>query len=237
MKILSIDSSTKAASASIIDNDKIISEYFLNTGFTHSETLMPMINSALEQSAVKLSDIDLIAVTLGPGSFTGVRIGVASAKGLAFSGNIPTVGVSALETLAYNLSGLKGECLIYAVIDARCGQVYNAAFKYNEGAIERITDDRVIKITDLALEIKNADSSLPIYLLGDGTYPCLKEEGFPEVLSVPAALNEIRASSAAFLAKKIYSECGAQDSASIQPIYLQLPQATRELKKKTENKA
>ena len=128
MKILSIDSSTKAASVAVIDGNKISAEYFLNTGFTHSETLMPMIESALKHSASKLSELDLIAVTVGPGSFTGVRIGVASAKGLSFTSNIPVVGVSALEALAYNLKGMQGEFIVSAVIDARCSQVYNALF-------------------------------------------------------------------------------------------------------------
>ena len=211
MKILSIDSSTKAASAAVIDGSKISSEYFLNTGFTHSETLMPMIEAALKHSATKLSDLDLIAVTLGPGSFTGVRIGVASAKGLAFTGNIPVVGVSALEALAYNLKGTKGEFLISAVIDARCSQVYNAIFKYTAEGIERITEDRVIKIVDLEKELENY--SLPIYLIGDGTAPCLKEGEFSGTLSVPCSLSEIKASSAAFAAIDIYNKKGASDSA------------------------
>lgn len=232
MKILSIDSSTKAASAAIVDNGKILAEYFLNTGFTHSQTLMPIIEHVLKESGSSLKDIDLISVTLGPGSFTGVRIGVASAKGLAFSENLPVIGVSALEALAYNLSGLKGEFLISPVIDARCGQVYNALFKYSNGNIERITEDRVIKITELAENLKEYGSN--VYLIGDGTSPCLKETSFPEILTVPAALSEIRASSTALASINIYSEKGACDSSSIQPIYLQLPQATRELKKKTE---
>lgn len=234
MKILSIDSSTKAASAAVTEGAKILAEFSLNTGFTHSQTLMPIIDHALKESGTNLKDIGLIAVTLGPGSFTGVRIGVASAKGLAFSDNIPVIGVSALEALSYNLQGLSGEFYVSAVIDARCGQVYNAVFKYNNGDIERITEDRVIKITDLAEALKEYD--LPVYIIGDGTEPCLKEASFPQVLRVPASLSEVKASSTAFASIKIYEEKGASDSASIQPIYLQLPQATRELKKKTESK-
>lgn len=234
MKILSIDSSTKAASVAVIDGNKISAEYFLNTGFTHSETLMPMIESALKHSASKLSELDLIAVTVGPGSFTGVRIGVASAKGLSFTSNIPVVGVSALEALAYNLKGMQGEFIVSAVIDARCSQVYNALFKFTADGIERITGDRVIKISDLETELVNYN--LPIYLVGDGALPCLKEADFSKTLSVPFSLSEIKASSAGFAAIDIYNKKGASDSASIQPIYLQLPQATRELKKRSENK-
>ena len=127
MKILGIDTSATAASVAIVDENKIIGEFSINTALTHSQTLMPMVESLLKNTGVTLADIDAIAVNAGPGSFTGVRIGVAAVKGMAFSSDKPCISVSTLHSMAYNL--LETDCIVCAVMVARCSQVYNALFK------------------------------------------------------------------------------------------------------------
>ena len=136
MKILAIDTSAKAASACIAQEDKIIGEFFINTSLTHSQTLMPMIEQLSINAQVPLGEIEAIAVNAGPGSFTGVRIGVAAAKGLAFADNLPCVSVSTLESMAYNALG--ADCIVCAVMDARCSQVYNALFRVKDGKHQRL---------------------------------------------------------------------------------------------------
>ena len=129
MKILALDSSAVSASAAVLDDDKVLGEFFINTKQTHSQTLMPMVQQVLIQTKTSLEEIDLFAVSAGPGSFTGVRIGVACVKGMAFAQNKPCIGVSTLEAMAYPLSMLNG--IICAVMDARCQQVYHALFRVN----------------------------------------------------------------------------------------------------------
>lgn len=121
MKILALDSSAVSASAAVLDDDKVLGEFFINTKQTHSQTLMPMVQQVLTQTKTSLEEMDLFAVSAGPGSFTGVRIGVACVKGMAFAQNKPCIGVSTLEAMAYPLSMLNG--IICAVMDARCQQV------------------------------------------------------------------------------------------------------------------
>ena len=148
MKILALDSSAVSASAAILDDDKVLGEFFINTKQTHSQTLMPMVQQVLTQTKTNLEEIDLFAVSVGPGSFTGVRIGVACVKGMAFAQNKPCIAVSTLEAMAYPLSMLNG--IICAVMDARCQQVYHALFRVNGSAVERICDDCAVAISDLA---------------------------------------------------------------------------------------
>ena len=139
MKILALDSSAVSASAAVLDDDKVLGEFFINTKQTHSQTLMPMVQQVLTQTKTSLEEMDLFAVSAGPGSFTGVRIGVACVKGMAFAQNKPCIGVSTLEAMAYPLSMLNG--IICAVMDARCQQVYHALFRVNGIEVERICDD------------------------------------------------------------------------------------------------
>ncbi|MEE1504510.1 MAG: tRNA (adenosine(37)-N6)-threonylcarbamoyltransferase complex dimerization subunit type 1 TsaB, partial [Acutalibacteraceae bacterium] len=147
MKILGIDSSAKSASVTVTENGKILSSFYINTGLTHSQTLMPMLESALKCASLTLDDIDLIAVNKGPGSFTGIRIGVAAAKGLADTNSIKTIGTSTLESMAYNL--ISTNCIVASVMDARCSQVYTALFRASDNKIERLTEDDALSISDL----------------------------------------------------------------------------------------
>ena len=230
MRILAIDSSATAASAALVDDGKVLGEFYINTKLTHSQTLMPMIDNVFRCTRTDLSSVDLFAVSTGPGSFTGIRIGVASIKGLAMAQNKPCVGVSTLEAMARNLEHM--ECTICAVMDARCGQVYNAIFKAHSGTLERITPDRALSIADLALECENYAN--PLFLVGDGAKLCYNNEQFKKCSAVlpPEPLIYQRACGVAKSALLVYKQTGAVTAAALMPIYLRLPQAERELKKR-----
>lgn len=232
MKILAIDSSSKPASASVVVDDRLLCEVFVNNGFTHSKTLMPVINDVLKHSEISIDEIDLCAVVTGPGSFTGVRIGVAAAKGICFDSGIQCVSVSTLEAMAYNLACVKG--YVCSVMDARCSQVYTATFRCN-GSVERITEDRAISISDLIVHLSSLDDN--IYILGDGAFIVYSKilAEYPELGGKVILVNENnryqKSSSAAAVA------AGAQKEKYIKPdelvpVYLRLPQAERELKNK-----
>lgn len=227
MTILAIDSSAKAVSVCIANEEKIIGEFFINTSLTHSQTLMPMTEQLLKNTEMTIDDVDAIAVNAGPGSFTGVRIGVAAAKGLAFPKNLPCVSVSTLESMAYNLLGT--DCVVCAVMDARCSQVYNAMFRIKGETVERLTDDRALSLSDLLLEFKQTDER--ILIVGDGaeiTYDFLKNEASNAVLA-PKNRRTQTASSVALAAFQKLFEGKTQTAAELMPIYLRLPQAQREL--------
>lgn len=230
MKILAIDSSSKPASASVVEDGKVLCEVFVNNGLTHSRTLMPVIKSVLEHSESTLNEIDLCAVVTGPGSFTGVRIGVAAAKGLCFDSDIPCVGISTLEAMAYNLSCVKG--YVCAIMDARCSQVYTATFKCGAG-VERITEDRAISIDDLIKHFDELDSD--VYILGDGAalvYSKVLVSGEnSKVILVNENNRYQKSSSAALCAMEKEAENYVKPDELV-PVYLRLPQAERELKNK-----
>lgn len=233
MTILAIDSSAKAASVCIANEEKIIGEFFINTSLTHSQTLMPMTEQLLKNTEMIIDEVDAIAVNAGPGSFTGVRIGVAAAKGLAFPKNLPCVSVSTLESMAYNLLGT--DCVVCAVMDARCSQVYNAMFRIKGETVERLTDDRALSLSDLLLEFKQTDER--ILIVGDGaeiTYDFLKNEASNAVLA-PKNRRTQTASSVALAAFQKLFEGKTQTAAELMPIYLRLPQAQRELNARLRN--
>ena len=168
MKILAIDSSAKSASVAITEDDKVLGEFYVNVGFTHSQTLVSMIKNLFDVTKLTADNIDLFAVNNGPGSFTGVRIGVAAIKGLAFKNNTPCVAVSTLESIAYNL--INSDCLAVPAMDARCNQVYNANFDIKDGKITRLTPDRAISIENLFQELSVYDKK--IIFVGDGADLC-----------------------------------------------------------------
>jgi tRNA threonylcarbamoyladenosine biosynthesis protein TsaB len=230
MRILAIDSSATAASAALVEDGKVLGEFYINTRLTHSQTLMPMIDNVLGCTQSELSSVDLFAVSAGPGSFTGIRIGVASIKGLAMARNKPCVGVSTLEAMAYNLELTEGT--ICAVMDARCQQVYNAMFHISGGHLERITPDRALSIEDLAKECENYTK--PLFLVGDGAKLCYNNQWFKNLKAVlpPEPLLYQRACGVAKEALTVYEQGGAVTPAALMPIYLRLPQAERELKKR-----
>lgn len=233
LTILAIDSSAKAASVCIANEEKIIGEFFINTSLTHSQTLMPMTEQLLKNTEMTIDEVDAIAVNAGPGSFTGVRIGVAAAKGLAFPKNLPCVSVSTLESMAYNLLGT--DCVVCAVMDARCSQVYNAMFRIKGETVERLTDDRALSLSDLLLEFKQTDER--ILIVGDGaeiTYDFLKNEASNAVLA-PKNRRTQTASSVALAAFQKLFEGKTQTAAELMPIYLRLPQAQRELNARLRN--
>lgn len=147
MKILALESSACAASVAIAEDGKLLGEAFLNTGLTHSQTLLPLVHGLLKNANLALDEIDAFAVTNGPGSFTGVRIGVAAIKGLAFPHDKPCIPLSTLEVIAFGQTG--GDCTVCAAMDARCEQVYTALFSCRAGALSRLTEDAAMKITEL----------------------------------------------------------------------------------------
>ena len=163
MRILGIESSAKAASVCIWENGKLLCEAFSNNGLTHSKTVLSMIEDMIKQSDISLNSVDKIAISNGPGSFTGLRIGAAVVKGLSWSMDIPCVGVSTLEAMVQNVRMMDG--LLSPVMDARAGQVYQASFRAKDGVITRVSEDRAIAIDELATEISDEHR---VVLLGDG---------------------------------------------------------------------
>ena len=230
MKILAVDSSAKTASVAIVDSDaQLISESFVNAGLTHSETLLPMISSALSFAKLKVSDIDSFVITDGPGSFTGIRIGIAAVKGLAAPNNTPCCGVSTLKAMAYNL--LDEDCIACCAMDARCQQVYFAAFRCKGGKVERLTKDMAIPADTVADYLKDY-SDEKIICLGDGAYiafDAIKDKFDNVELARGQRLNQ-RAYGAACAA--VYENLEFNEPGALLPVYLRLSQAERELKKK-----
>lgn len=168
MKILALETSAVTASAAVTEDETLLAQSFQNSGLTHSATLMPMVADLLKNTGITLDEIGVIAVAAGPGSFTGVRIGVAAAKGLAWPGDKPCAPCSTLESMAWQCAHMDGE--ICAVMDARRKQVYNARFRAENGLLKRLSDDRAIGLDELAEEVKK--SGKPQILVGDGAMLC-----------------------------------------------------------------
>lgn len=225
MLILSVDSSASPASVCLFRDNKILSEYYINVGLTHSQTLAAMIESMLTVTGIKSEDIDLYAVNNGPGSFTGVRIGVSAVKGMAYAQNKPCIAVSTLHSMAANF--LSDNAVVCSCMDARRHQVYNAVFRIHNGEIERLCDDRAISVADLVEELMVIDE--PVILVGDGAelvyYSC-KE--LKSVHLAPPAQRFQRASSIAVIAAGKAEKCEMISPASLMPSYLRLSQAERE---------
>jgi len=224
MLILSVDSSATPASVCLYD-DKVLAEYFINTKLTHSQTLVAMIESVLKVTGTKVEDIDLYAVNNGPGSFTGVRIGVSAVKGMAYAQDKPCIAVSTLHSMAYNC--LTENAVICACMDARRHQVYNSLYRVQNGIAELITADRAISIEDLTEELKALE--LPVILVGDGAelvYNSIME--LNNISLAPDNLLYQRASSVAMIAAEKAASGGTISSAALMPSYLRLSQAERE---------
>lgn len=250
MKILAIDSSAGPVSAAVIGDGVLMASAYGNTHLTHSQTLLPMVEDMLKNAALTLEDMEALAVSVGPGSFTGVRIGVAAVKGLAFSLNKPCAAVSTLEAMAYNFSGLPLDCTICAAMDARCAQVYAALFSCRAGEIARLTPDQALPIAELAgrLESVNACADVSIgtnmdkavekciILVGDGAQLCYNtlQGQVPGLILAPAHLRYQQAAGVAAVAEKLAACGGLMDAAALQPVYLRLPQAERELRLKQQ---
>ena len=222
MRILAVDTSAVCASVGVTEDGKILSESSINTGLTHSRTLMPMIDSTLRNGEIDLDSIDYFACSVGPGSFTGIRIGVAAIKGLADGLKKKCIPVSTLEALAYNLQGRC--CTAVSVMDARCNQVYCGIFLVDGEEITRLTEDMALKIDELEKILPDYEN---VVFVGDGARLCHSKLGY-EI--APAGQLYQRGSSVAFAAEKSFSEEKTVTAAELMPAYLRLPQAERELK-------
>ena len=219
--LLSMDSSAVTASVALTDGDEIIKSEFVNSGLTHSETLLPMITRVMDGR--KYSELDGIAITAGPGSFTGVRIGVAIVKGLAFNDDIPCYSVSTLEAIAYNF--VDENAVVCAVMDARRMQFYNALFRVQNGKVERLCDDRAISIEDLRSDLKQYDK---VIIAGDGANLCFRNI---ELENCTLADDDKMYQNAVGVAKAAQNK-NAISPKALMPVYLRQSQAERELKLK-----
>ena len=227
MYTLAFDGTAKVASVAVGDDDRIIALYSIDNGLTQSELLLPMAEDMLRSLGLSFSDIGLFATSVGPGSFTGVRIGVSLVKGLAFGRGIPCVGISTLDALAENLKGLSG--ILVPCMDARRSQVYTAIYSSDGERIEKLTDDMAISISELRDRLASLGEK-DIYLSGDG-YDTVKKVfsslGF-ETKNTPKELRLENAASVARIAYEKYLSGEYTTDTELSPTYLRLPQAERE---------
>lgn len=226
MRVLALDSSGLVASVAIVEDEQTVAEYTVNYKKTHSQTLLPMLDEVAKMIELDLEEIDAIAVAGGPGSFTGLRIGSATAKGLGLALRKPLVHVPTLEGLAYNLYGISG--LVCPIMDARRKQVYTGIYSFDTG-FHVIKEQEAIAVKELA-QMLNAMEG-PVTFLGDGV-PVYKEM-LEEELTVthfyaPANMNRQRAASVGLLGMKYYKDGKAETAADHKPDYLRVSQAERE---------
>lgn len=233
MLILAFETSAKAASVALADGEKLLAETYQHSGLTHSQTLLPMAQQLLSSCGYTPEQVDAVAVAAGPGSFTGVRIGVAAAKGFAWGGEKPCYGVSTLEAMAMQLGAWDG--LVVPVMDARRNQVYSATFRVRRGQLERLCEDRAIALEDLKEELKNVTE--PIFLVGDGSILCYNtlKADIPNLILPPEHRMHQRAAGVAIAAAKLITAGLPGDGALLAPNYLRLSQAERE-RMERENK-
>ena len=226
MRILAFETSAKAASAALAEDGRLLAECYQNTGMTHSRTLLVMAEDLLKQCGLTVHDIDAVAAAAGPGSFTGVRIGVAAAKGFAWGAELPCCGVSTLAAMAVGLGAWSG--YVCPVMDARRSQVYNALFHADHGKLTRIRDDRAIALADLCEELKNLAE--PIFLVGDGSILCYNtlSESIPALVLPPEHRMHQRAAGVALEGLRMLRSGETCSAASLVPNYLRLSQAERE---------
>ena len=222
MLILAFETSAKAASVALMRDGVLLGESYQNTGLTHSQTLMVMAQDLMRQCGVSIQDLTHVAVAEGPGSFTGVRIGVAAAKGLSWGGELPCCGVSTLEAMALSLGAWQG--YVCPVMDARRSQVYNALFYADNGHLERVKEDRAISLEELGKELEALDG--PVFLVGDGSY--VAHKALPYTVLPPEHRLHQRAVGVALAAEEKIRRGESCDGAALTPNYLRLSQAERE---------
>lgn len=228
--ILAVDTSATPVSCAILRDDRLLAAYYAHTKSTHSQTLMPMIEHALDVNGMTMQDIDALAVDNGPGSFTGVRIGVAAVKGLAFAQEKPCIEISTLEAMAEPFRGLPMDAILCCAMDARCQQVYSALFSVSPiGDVIRLTNDEAITLDELRGRLCELDK--PIVFVGDGAQICY--DAFAnDMQNISIAPISIRYQSAANVAAAAMHKLNSGETvsdASLLPSYLRLPQAEREL--------
>jgi tRNA threonylcarbamoyladenosine biosynthesis protein TsaB len=224
--ILAFETSAKAGSVALMKEGRLLGENYNNTGLTHSQTLLKMAEDLLKSCGCTPQDVEAVAVAAGPGSFTGVRIGVAAAKGYAWGSQIPCCGVSTLEAMALSLGAWDG--YVVGVMDARRSQVYTATFRAEKGNLTRLTEDRAISLGELAEELKTLQE--PVFLVGDGSNLCyntLKAQVSHLVLPPEHRMHQ-RASGVALAAEGMIARGEICDGAALTPNYLRLSQAERE---------
>jgi tRNA threonylcarbamoyladenosine biosynthesis protein TsaB len=231
--ILAFETSAKAASVALLDDKKLLGESYQNTGLTHSQTLMLMAQDLLKSCGFGPKDVTHLAVAAGPGSFTGIRIGVAAAKGFAWGASLPYYGVSTLEAMAAQLGAWQG--YVCPVMDARRSQVYNALFHLECGKCTRIREDRAVSLQDLGAELQNL--SEPVFLVGDGSNLCYNTllESVPSLVLPPEHRMHQRAAGVALAAREKILRGEDGNAGELTPNYLRLSQAERERLEK-ENK-
>lgn len=222
MNILAIDTAGRSAAVAVMQNDRLLYEQIGNTGLTHSETLLPMVDAALRAAGLTCDDIDLYGVTNGPGSFTGLRIGLAAVKGLALPRDIPCAGVSTLEALARCCTG---SGVVIPALDARRGEVYWAAFSLP--GCERLTPDAAQPVGTIEDFLKNCKN--PVFFVGDGAGLCYNRyDTRVQVIPCPAPLRQSRALGVCLAAEAAAAAGEAVSAAALAPRYLRLSQAERE---------
>lgn len=244
MKILALETSARAVSAAVSESGKLLASGYQDTGLTHSRTLMPIVEHILKNSGLSMRDMDAVAVSVGPGSFTGIRIGVAAAQGLAFGIDKPCIPVSTLAAMARNTAFADG--LIVCAMDARREQVYNALFAAKDGALARLTEDRAISLQNLAAELRNmeitpqsaeteilaagtrtAENARRVTVVGDGAPLCaafLSKHGIPCRLAPPHLMMQ-NAAAVALEAEILAAAGKAVPARQLRPFYLRPPQA------------
>lgn len=225
MRILALETSAKACSAAVTEDGRVAASAFQCTGLTHSRTLMPMVEAMLKNAELTVAECDAVAVAAGPGSFTGIRIGVSAAKGLSFASGKPAVGVSTLEAMACSAACMEG--LLICVMDARRQQVYNAVFRAEGDRLSRLTPDRPIGLSALLEELKNSEKRKII--VGDGALLCYNyflEHQTPCILAPPHLLQQ-NAVGVALAAEPAVREGRVQSAQELAPVYLRPAQAER----------
>ena len=224
MLILGLESSAKAASAALCRDGELIAQYSQCSGLTHSRTLLPMVEDLLRNTETRLDDVDAVAVACGPGSFTGIRIGVAAVKGLCWAAEKPAIGVSTLAAMAWNGVAAGEGSLICCCMDARRQQVYNALFEIRDAKPARLVPDRAISLEELARELEKYEKR--VFFVGDGAKLCynrLGELGIAGTIAPEPVLQQ-----------SAYGVCRAAEdepvrpAAELLPVYLRLSQAERE---------
>lgn len=232
MLILALDSTALVGSVALCEDDRLLGEFTVNTGHTHSETLLPMIDAVLHTCGRTIADVDLFACTAGPGSFTGVRIGAATVKGLAFGKGRPCLGISTLEALAFNAEAFDG--IICPAMDARRAQVYDALFSSDGRRLTRLCEDRAQAIEALGDELATSDGIIagdrPIYLVGDGAalvHRTLAERLGDRLILLPERIRHQSGYAVARCALRAYEQGARGTDASLAPVYLRPSQAER----------
>jgi len=231
MNILAVESSGMVAAVALVRDGRLIGEYFLDHEKTHSQHLMPLVEQLLCGLDIKISDIDIFAASKGPGSFTGLRIGLATVKGLAQALDKPVIGVPTLDGLAYNLLSRQG--LICPIMNARREQVYTSIYRSNDSKLQRLDQYMAIPVIELVQKLKTFDE--PVMFNGDGVpayWNIIKNEMGDKALMAPANVLTQRASSIACLALDLFKTEGAQKYTEVVPFYLRKSQAEQKFAKK-----